>query len=227
MHKQSGKAGIWVILLVIVVVLLVVFMGDKKARSINEYRVTIENVSEDQVLSPGVYVLHSPEASLNFEGSLAPESLEPLAEYGDHAPFAAFVETVPGVLAVYRVNAPIKPGEMSQFVAMIPEDAEEPYYLSGLQMAVGTNDGYALVNNLELTGREASINALNYDAGTEENTELLSGFPGGQPDPSRGEENIENGTSTDPRANVTRHPQLSSTIMAVTVSPIEEIPAAE
>jgi hypothetical protein len=61
---------------------------------------------------------------------------------------------------------------------------------------------------------------VNKDAGTEDNQPLGSGLAGGQPDSSKGEENIENGVSTE--EPVSPHPQLTEIIMRVSVIPVEE-----
>jgi len=66
------------------------------------------------------------------------------------------------------------------------------------------------------TALSSTTDAKNYDAGTEENAALGSGFEGGQPDPSRGEENIENGVPTE--EPVSMHPQLNETVMQVVIT---------
>lgn len=180
------------------------------------YDVTVTNTSADQPLSPGVYVVHSHDASLNFEGAVAPAELEPLAEYGSHAAFAALVETLPGVEQVITIDEPVMPGESTMFSFEAPQGAD--VHLSGIQMLVGTNDGYTLVDGVELTGEALTVAAQNYDAGTEENETPGGGFDAGQPDPTRGEENVENGTPTDPQAVVTLHDQITETALELSVA---------
>ena len=87
-------------------------------------------------------------------------------------------------------------------------------------MPVASNDGYAFVDAVKITDDAGNVissttNAVNHDAGTEQNTEPGSGFEGGQPDPARGKENIENGVPTD--EPVATHPQLTSTILQVVI----------
>lgn len=182
------------------------------------FAVTLENVNDSQPLSPGVFVVHNDNLSLDFMGELAHGALEPLAEYGSHADFAEYVQGLDGVVEVYAIDAPVLPGENTSFI--IEVNSSKPLYLSGVQMAVGCNDGYALLDGVEivdmnLTARSSVTEALNYDAGTEENQPLGSGFSGGQPDPSRGEENIENGIPT--KEPVSPHPQLTEPILTVSI----------
>ena len=217
MNLKKGNA--WVLLLVVIAIIVVVVVLVKRdkaeyaptAENPVTFNVTINNVS-DMPLSPGVYAVHTAEASLDFAGDLAPGEMEALAEYGDNGPMVGLVAATEGVMRTIPVDA-IEPGQS----VTLEITADEPgLYLSGMQMAVASNDGYAFVNALPLD-RNHDVNAKNYDAGTEENTEIGSGFEGGQPDPAQGVANITNGTATDPQANVTRHPQLKDALMNVMV----------
>jgi len=101
----------------------------------------------------------------------------------------------------------------------ISTDGNKKVFLSAFQMAVGSNDGYAFIDAVRLDKKDKTVQAKNYDAGTEENTELGSGFDGGQPDPSRGAANVANGTPTLPAEEVKKHDQLIESIMEVVISP--------
>ena len=210
-----------VIVLVIVVLAVLVVRalpgGEVVTVEPQEYTVRVSNISDTQPLAPGVFVVHTKEASLDYSGSLAPAALESLAEYGSNTAFAEYIATQDGIVNVYTIDAPILPGEEATLTIDSTTDA---FYFSGVMMAVGSNDGYALVDSIALNGGNRKVLAENYDNGTEENTELLSGFAGGQPDPSRGEANIENGTATDPQAEVSDHDQLLEAIMEVTVTAV-------
>lgn len=188
------------------------------------FLVTVENVHDTQTLSPGVFIVHKPLVSINFVGRMAPAELEPLAEYGNHLPFKGYVERNRDVVAVYAIDDPLPPGEKKTFTMDISTYRPRENYLSGIMMATGSNDGFVLVSNIALFNpgngpKGSTMDALNYDAGTEENSPLLSGFEGGQPDPAMGEENIDNGVATTPPRPVTFHTQLTKTIMKVTVTP--------
>ncbi len=188
------------------------------------FLVTVVNIHNSQTLSPGVFIVHKPIVGITFLGKLAPPELEALAEYGDPEPFREYIGKNTGVVSVYTIDEPIPPGENRSFTVDVSTYMPRENYLSGIQMITGSNDGFAVASNIALftpgNGQKASItNAQNYDAGTEQNSPLLSGFEGGQPDPSRGEENIDNGIPTSPQQPVMPHPQLTTTVMRVIVTP--------
>ena len=190
------------------------------------FEVKIENVHGSLTLSPGVFVAHKPPFSIDYINKQVPASFEPLAEYGNNTPFYDYIDSQAGVVSRYLIDAPLAPGESTTFTLTVPRDRPRETYLSGAMMLVQTNDGYAAVNNIALFtsgngAKESATNALNYDAGTEENSAIGSGFEGGQPDPSKGSENVDNGTPSNPQRPVTPHPQVSKTVMKVTVTPID------
>ncbi len=190
-----------------------------------QFKVTIENVHSTYTLSPGVFVAHKPPASISYVGKLAPPELEPLVEYGNTTEFYKYVSELDGVVATYSLDEPLGPGESTSFNMAVPRDKPRETYFSGLMMIVETNDGFALVDNIALFtsgngAKNSTTNAQNYDAGTEENELVGSGFEGGQPDPSKGSENVDNGTPTSPQRPVSHHPQVPKTVMKVIVNPI-------
>ncbi|MBU0527353.1 spondin domain-containing protein [Candidatus Micrarchaeota archaeon] len=190
-----------------------------------QFKVTIQNVHSSYTLSPGVFVAHKPPASINYVGKVIPSELESLVEYGNNTEFYKYVSELDGVVAAYSIDEPIGPGESFSFKIAVPKDKPRETYFSGLQMIVETNDGFALVNNIALFtsgngAKNSTTSAQNYDAGTEENSLVGSGFEGGQPDSSKGSENIDNGTPTSPYRPVSPHPQIPKTVMKVIVTPV-------
>lgn len=175
--------------------------------------VTVTNLSDDMPLSPGLLVVHTGDVSLDFAGSLAPAELEKLAEVGDPAELSTFVKGLEGVVGVYDVDG-LDPGAS---VDVLVDETDETLYVSVISMAVASNDGYALVDMLALKSGE-EMTASNYDAGFEENSDLHSGFDGGQPDPAEGDANLDNGTATDPQAEVAMHDQLTTDLMKAMVN---------
>jgi len=164
----------------------------------------LENLSASQTLSPGLVVIHDDTASLNWMGEMAPAEVEALAEWGDGSELKMLLEGMDGVMAVYMSEA-MAPGAMQEVML---SKMYENMHVSVITMAVGSNDGYALVDSMKLEMDEM-MTAKNYDAGTEENSDLLSGFEGGQPDGNKtAEENMNAGTPTDPKENVSVHAQL-------------------
>jgi len=169
-------------------------------------QVTLANVHDAQPIAPGVVVVHTNKGILDFEGKLAEPTLEPLAEVGSNAQLAEWLKGQTGVEQVVTFDAPILPGESTTLEITVGLNS----VVSAVGMAVGTNDAYGLVDSVKASG---SHNAIIYDAGTEANEGLLCGFECGQPDPSKGEANIENGVSTSEVVKV--HTELTTDLMTV------------
>jgi len=189
-----------------------------------KFIVKVKNVHATQPLSPAVFAVHKGSVNMNFAGKTATSELETLAEWGDHSMLKDAVSKMDGVLNVYTIDSPIAPGGEASFEMEVPSD-DYGVMLSGYAMAVKSNDGFAFVDAVQLydaVGKSvtSTTNAINYDAGTEENTELGSGFAGGQPDSTRGEENKNNGTPTSTQGMVTTHQQLKEPVMQLMVSPM-------
>ncbi len=197
---------------------------DDDSDTMHTFEVKIQNVHETMALSPGVFVAHKPPFSIDYINKKIPSEMEPLVEYGNNTPFYDYIDSQAGVVSRYLIDTPLAPGESTTFILKVPRDKPRETYLSGAMMLVQTNDGFASVNNIALftSGngpKNSTTNALNYDAGTEENSLVGSGFEGGQPDPEKGSENVDNGTPSSPQRPVTPHPQVSKTVMKVTVTP--------
>ena len=213
--KNTTMIGGLVLLVVIVVAGYALYGNNTAVPQTTTYELTISNVSDTQPLSPGVFIVHTKDASLNFEGKLSPKEFEPLAEYGSNEALKTKLASMAGVVKVLPIDAPILPGESKT----LSFEADSGLFLSGIQMAVGSNDGFALIDSVPLSGKGVVLDAQNYDNGTEENQPLGGGFAAGQPDPSRGADNIENGTPTNPQAVVSKHTQLTSPVMEISLTP--------
>ncbi|MDE0243601.1 MAG: spondin domain-containing protein [Candidatus Kaiserbacteria bacterium] len=189
----------WVLLIILIIlaVLLVLYTSTSGAS------VKLKNESEYDI-SPGLLVLHADSFSMNHIGLVAPPEYESLAEIGDPS---ALKESIADREDVYRIIdvGHIKPGgEKSVGVGSIDEGMEN-VRLTYMAMIVQTNDGVVWLNSVPLSdvmyqgsnsGEADSINTYwteILDIGTELNSPIGSGFPGGQFDPSRGEENVDNG----------------------------------
>lgn len=195
---------------------------DPNATTTRTFSLTIKNLSESQPLSPGVFIVHDGSVSIDFDGLLSPKELEPLAEYGDNTRFFKFVRDLKGVSDTLNVSAPVLPGELSKYSVSVSPRPDA--FLSGIMMLVGTNDGYALVDSVPLFNEDGkpqtiTISAKNYDNGTEDNNKPGSGFSGGQPDSSKGVENVENGTATVPQEIVSANIQITETVLELTITP--------
>ena len=175
------------------------------------------NTSEYPI-SPGVLVLHDHNFSMNFLGIQAPETYEALAEVGDPFVVIALLKGNADVDKVFEIAA-IEP-EATQSIT-IPRSVlagkegrggVDDIKMSYMAMITETNDGMVWLNGHSFYDAEnggiqkGSIVTEILDMGTEKNTSIGSGFAGGQPDPARGIENIDNGTATS--EPVQHHPQF-------------------
>ena len=175
------------------------------------------NISEYPV-SPGVLVLHNNNFSMNFLGAQAPKAYESLAEIGNPSAAINAVKNNSGVDAVFNIPA-IGPGATESITIphSIIDNTESrvgagDINMSYMAMITETNDGVVWLNgspfyDMENGGIQQSSTITEIlDMGTEKNTPIGSGFAGGQPDPTRGTENTNNGTPTN--EPVQHHPQF-------------------
>lgn len=171
--------------------------------------VTFVNDSEYDI-SPGVLVVHGEEFSMNHLARVAPDEYEPLAEVGNPSALIAEVQEDSQVYAVVAVDEVVSGSQVTTKVRGVPADSKTE--VSYMAMIVQSNDGVVWANRFPFTNEQGDFESREgwleiLDMGTEQNSPLGSGFEGGQPDPSQGERNIENGVST-PGTTVQHHPQF-------------------
>ena len=140
-------------------------------------------------LTGGAYLVHRQDGEFWMPGQRADTALERIAEIGN----SRWAERT--LLAEPFGPAPI-PGTVTAFMfSASPGDK-----LSTAQSLAASNDAFTGVANLPLfEGATASCQTVDifaWDAGTEYNWPLFSPFRSGQPDESRGAENISNGVDT-------------------------------
>lgn len=197
--------------------------GEKKQQKSNP-DIRLSNISEYSI-SPGVLVLHDNRFSMNFLGTQVSGEYETLAEIGDPTAVIAAIKSSPGVLEVLEVPA-INPGS-TQDVVSTPLHMTDYYktfnererishggiFVSYMAMIIETNDGVVWLNSQPFYNprndsviKEIGVLTEILDMGTEKNMSIGSGFAGGQPDPTRGDENSNNGTATS--EIVQHHPQF-------------------
>ncbi len=141
-----------------------------------DYRVTVTNLTANQPFSPITLVAHGSANPLWSTGEMASVALEKLAESGDNADFAA--ET--GVSKVEAGGGILAPGATeSVTISLTPEQSQS---LTVLTMLVNTNDAFTGIGNYSLgslaAGDMVSLRAITYDAGTEANSEAKGTIPG-------------------------------------------------
>ena len=179
------------------------------------FRITITNTTSPAMpISPGIILPHIDEGVLWVSGGTSGAALELLAEVGNPS---ALIDALNGQLI-----GEIAPGGSASIEIVIENEG----YLSTASMLVATNDSFVGLNSvilwdedhLPIDSQTFELNA--YDAGTEANTELGSGFDGGQPDPSRGAENLDNGEATSEL--IARSDQFSSPQATITIEVVYE-----
>ncbi len=156
--------------------------GHEKANAsaAHTYRVTIENLTSGQPLSPGVVAVHTKSTHVFEEGEPASEGIRLIAE--DGAPGTAFGELdgAPGVHDVVTTPLPVGcidcPGPFPSTLVIDIEAKANAKYLSMALMLICTNDGFAGIDGVKLPGgfKPATFFAVGYDAGTEANDELFA-----------------------------------------------------
>lgn len=169
------------------------------------FRVTLTNLSDPPTpISPGVLVSHCQEGAFWSRGERASPGLELIAEVGNPGTAVAVEreDSLDGISFVQerRVIGEVGPGQS----VTVDVEFAQGCVLSTAHMLVESNDSFVGVNSLDISSffngesdglLEVELRA--YDAGTEMNTEPGSGFEGGQPDPTRGAANLDNGVATD------------------------------
>jgi hypothetical protein len=164
--------------------------GGASAQGGTTFTATITNATNpEQIITPGAYLVHSSPGAFWSGGASANLGLERIAEIGDPG------EAVASLGATALDPIPANGDSITfEFIAM-PGDL-----FSSAQMLIGTNDGFVGAESVALfqgdAGRTFTLNLMGYDAGTEENAPLFSGFDAGQPDPDQGAANLDNGTVT-------------------------------
>jgi hypothetical protein len=143
----------------------------------SDYRVTIQNLTYDQVISPPVVVVHDGRFRLFAPGEQAGAELAALAEDGMTGPLAGLLEVSRGVADYAVAGGGIPPGG-SVTVDLHAGGRARLFSLAG--MLISTNDAFVGVDGYALHSDTcaASVAAPAYDAGSETNTESCDHIPG-------------------------------------------------
>ena len=145
------------------------------------YRVTIYNLTHDQVFSPPLLVTHTPAASVFDAGTAASDALRMLAEDGANEPLRNALSMSPDVLTVVAATAAIPPGGSASYEVAAQGRFDR---LSAVGMLVTTNDAFFGLDGLDVDADAfrsgATMVALvpAYDSGTENNNEMCGFIPG-------------------------------------------------
>lgn len=139
------------------------------------YDISVINLTHSQPMSPIAVMLHN-EGSLWNIGDMASPALELLAESGDSKDLLALE-----LVLASGVGAGVLMPGMSDTI-MISSVEIVPTHLSLATMLVNTNDAFTGINAMSLAnlgvGESISLLTSSYDAGTENNSELMNTIPG-------------------------------------------------
>ncbi len=146
---------------------------------VRTYRVTVQNLTEGQALTPPLVAAHEFGTDLFMLGEPASAEIQAIAENGNNMPMQDLLMMDPGVLEVTTGSTgPLVPASNpgnTDFTdstdIMITADPSARF-LSLVSMLICTNDGFTGLNGLPLPLEGADIVLTHgYDAGTEMNTE--------------------------------------------------------
>ena len=153
--------------LVVAGIVAVAFAAPVAATEGATYRVTIENVTEGQPLTPPLLVSHDPSVDVFQLGQAASEGVKEIAENGNVMPLMDALTAMDGVHEVVAGDAPVTAG--STQTLEIRANAGE--VISWVSMLICTNDGFTGLDAAALPAASTTLPADAYDAGTEMNTE--------------------------------------------------------
>ncbi|QQZ28277.1 hypothetical protein HMY34_05625 [Thiothrix subterranea] len=136
------------------------------------YQVEITNITQDQVFSPPLLVLHSPQHKLFSLGQAASPGLATLAETAGTDLLKEEITSLFSNAQVTTGTAPIPPGKTATYEL---SGGNKLSRLSLASMLVNTNDAFVSLNAISPQGSHV---AIAYDAGSEANNELCTHVPG-------------------------------------------------
>jgi hypothetical protein len=146
--------------------LVVLAMGGAASAQESTYTVTIENLTDGQPFTPPVLVAHAASMDLFEPGETASNEIAQVAENGNGDPLVSALNSAGAT--VVTGTAPIMPGE----TATLQITASAGDYLSAAFMLICTNDGFSGLDGIVLPAvGSTSVDAMAYDAGSEQNTE--------------------------------------------------------
>lgn len=184
-----------------------------------KFRVTVQNTTAGNAISPFLVALHSPEQFLFQLGMPASAGVARIAETGD----TSVLEPELDMLNVMHVKAPGDP--IPAGATRSTEFTLDPMALQGTRLSLvamigRSNDSFVALDGIELSqvkkGRLV-LDARNYDAGSEENTGNVEDFgPGGHPT-AHAENLVSLDRGLNPRGNAPEYLGWGATAARVTI----------
>jgi hypothetical protein len=157
--------------------LLIPAAGSSPSRE-RTWDVTITNLTPpgSQPLSPPLFVVHSNRADIWSVGGIATHPVAAIAEDASNAPAEAAFALLPGVSGVFTgAGGPIPPGASRTYEVETNGNFNR---LSVLTMLVNTNDAFTGLDSEHLRDHGGTRSTMAYDAGSEQNNELIAFIPG-------------------------------------------------
>jgi hypothetical protein len=160
-------------------------LSDQRSRT---YRVTVQNVTAGNGLSPPLVVVHSGGYGLFSLGTAATPGVSQIAETGGTTMLESELNGEPRVRAVAKAaGGPIPAGQKREIEVTVPAGGRwSSARLSVIAMIGRSNDSFVSTpHGFELSRMDHGMGEFllsNFDAGSEENTGNVEDFgPGGHP----------------------------------------------
>lgn len=145
------------------------------------YKVTVQNLTKGQPLTPPVVVVHSSKFKAFQLGGQASAGLADLAQDGITATIREEFDTSPYVSATAVGSGVIMPGEKQEILITVSNERGLRDYLSVLSMLARTNDAFIAATSRLAAVRPGASYSLKpaqvYDAGVEQNSEDCAHIP--------------------------------------------------
>jgi hypothetical protein len=222
------------VIAVALIIAIIAFAAPARASSNDPatYRVTVENLTENQTITPAVVASHEPSFRIFKRNQPASYGLSQLAENGGVPVLAAELSAEAQVADVgVAGDAPIAPGQTATTLITTSAAADR---ISVTAMLICTNDGFAGASNIKTRSHDGEVTVYGraFDAGSEINTQDYDDLVppcSGIPDTGTGMSNpalAENGTvkhhkgiknlgDLTPEANGWEEPVLKVTVERV------------
>jgi hypothetical protein len=150
--------------------------GSGSGSMTTQWKVTIENLTAGQPLSPPLLVVHSRHADVWSVGEIADHGVAAIAEDANNAVLEQVLADVRGIRSAQTgAGGPIAPHATATYVV---ETTGRYNRLSVLSMLVNTNDAFTGLDSLRLGSRSRARSTNAYDAGSERNNEQAEFIPG-------------------------------------------------
>lgn len=177
--SKRTRANYRIISLAVLVALACTNLSANDIVPMRTYRVTVQNLTEGQALTPPVIATHAYGFRFFTVGQAAGPELQAIAENGNSGPMNALLSADSRVLSIAESSeGPLVPASnpgntsFTDAVTLMTDADPSARFLSAVSMLICTNDGFTGFNSIPLPeGGTRVLLTSGYDAGTEMNTE--------------------------------------------------------